>query len=54
MVDCEIDHNPADIILTLSIIFGIILSYLPQVLDHPDLFLVLTTLLASENNETKE
>ena len=29
-VDCEIPHNPADIILTLSIILGIILSYLPQ------------------------
>lgn len=30
-VDCFIRHNPADVFLTLAIIFGIILSYLPQV-----------------------
>lgn len=31
-IDCNIPHNTADTLLTLAIIFGIIVSYLPQVL----------------------
>lgn len=41
-VECEIQHNPADIILTFAIIAGIILSYLPQVnsiLNYKNLYL---------------
>lgn len=29
-IDCEIKHDPSDVVLTIAIIFGIFFSYLPQ------------------------